>query len=184
MENHDGLEELPVSVVPPHQPPRGEDKINFPAPGGCMSDSGEGGMFVMMVVPEPKGLDLGHACHVDVHILLTQPDVCVSRERNEVWEAYDSDAWRTEMELSQFIQKQGKLEWKRWMFHAHSGDRLSDSVQAAIHLGSTSYSLYDEHQGAYWTATKDDLTLVGKTLYNALEEAYGVTPLILTFLDT
>lgn len=158
--------------------------ITFPSESECLRDSGEGGLFVMMVVPEPK--DRNNACSVDVSIFVTRPNVCVSPERNQFWMSHGDHrrSFRSQMELSAFIQKTGNTEWKRWMFNAHSEDDLSDPVLVAIHLGSTGLSLYDEHEGSYWNATKEDLTPAGKALYEALEAAYGVAPVLLTFLDT
>jgi hypothetical protein len=53
-----------------------------------------------------------------------------------------------------------------------------------VFLGSTSASLWDEQRSRYFEVTKDDLTMDGKEIYNALQRAYGVDPILLTFLDT
>jgi hypothetical protein len=170
----------------PSAEPRQEQSgqmVSFPAETECLRDSGEGGLFVVMVVPEPEE-GVNHNCSVDVQILMTRADVCVSSRERDFWAHNSRESWNSKTELDQHIAKTGNIDWKRWMFHAYSGTDLSFPMQAAVHLGSTGMSLYDEHKGSYWNATKEDLTPAGKALYEALKAAYGVAPVLLTFLDT
>ena len=51
-------------------------------------------------------------------------------------------------------------------------------------MGSTSRSLKDRTNGAFWEAAWGDLTPGGILLMDRLNIAFGITPDLLTFLDT
>lgn len=132
--------------------------MNFPSPlSPHLEDSGEGGVYVIMAVP--KEGDENDACCVDVSIQLTEPDVLLDPGRV-------ADVWGDGLSGA-----------------AHP-DRVSLPLRAAVFLGSTSASPWDERAGNYWCARPDDLTEDGKVLYDALRRANGAEPLLLTFLDT
>jgi hypothetical protein len=63
---------------------------------------------------------------------------------------------------------------------------MDDSVELlmALHLGSTGSSLWSESGGHYFCAEYKDLSKEGRALYDSAKAAYGIEPLILTFLDT
>ena len=61
--------------------------VTFPS-GGVYEDSGEGGLYVMMVVPEPNGFR--HNCHVDGIITVSEVDVEVTN--SGLWRKYWDDA--------------------------------------------------------------------------------------------
>jgi hypothetical protein len=169
-------------------------------------DSGEGGLFAWMIVPEyigdgePYGTaanTYGNNCHVDVtaylsrpRVLLKSPDVCVSPEGRKVFMPWKHrDSW---FDHSQAIDKRlnldpnidGDRRLRMALLQTLGADDISVPMLASVFLGSTGQSLYSNRQGGYFAATKDDLTLNGKTLYNAFQQVYGVDPIILTFLDT
>lgn len=168
-------------------------------------DSTEGGQFVMLAVPKPE--EWPQFCHIDVSILLTSPDVC--QTPNDLWQPYDHQANMAEHELYRYLSirssdTRGVLqdvkelppwakefsqgfryrEWANWAARAWGWDRMSASCLAAVHLGSSSWSMWNESQGRYWTASLDDLTERGKNVYDSLYAAFEIEPLLLTFLDT
>lgn len=127
--------------------------VYFPDIGPSMEDSGEGGMFVILVVPTPE--DWQNHCAVDVNVILTQPDVCLNAEHRNLW-TYD-------------------LAYP---------NNTSLPVLAAVQMGSTHFSLCDRSKGKYWTAEYRHLTPEGASVSQSLARAYGVDPVLLTFLDT
>lgn len=155
--------------------------VNFDVPGDHLEDSGEGGLFAIMVVPEPEGYDT--MCHVDAKTVILRPDVCVSEHRNALWEPWEHGRMTNGKAYQQLTQA-GMEELARWALMTTSDHDLSLPLLASAFLGSTCHSLWNARQSAYWTAGVDDLTEQGKTLYDSLKAAYGVEPLILTFLDT
>jgi hypothetical protein len=160
-----------------------EALINIPS-GGVYEDSGEGGLFVMLVVPQPD--DWGHNCHVDVNITLSSPDVCIG-DQHRLWgegRRDTVDAWRNQLKAQKALDEAGKGDLAIWALQARNPQDDSVPVLAAVHLGSTSESLWDEHKSRYWRAEKDNLTFAGFVLYARLQAAFGVEPLIMTFLDT
>lgn len=132
--------------------------VSFPSPlSPHLEDSGEGGMYAIMVVP--KGGGAPDLCSVGVNIQLTDPDILINLDRmRDVW----GDGGPSSV-------------------HAEPG---SLPLRAAVFLGSTSSSLWDEEAGNYWYARPDDLTEDGRVLHDALRCIHGAEPLLLTFLDT
>jgi hypothetical protein len=166
--------------------------VKFPE-GGDWEDSGEGGLFVMMVVVRPM-TEEGYEdrskwdtfCSVDVPISLPRPDVCVSPERGLLWDPYDYDTsgFKYMSEVRDALTKAGRKDLLRWVYGARSD--MDDSVEllVATHLGSTGQSLHSESRGSYFCAGYEDLAVKGKALYDATKIAFGIEPLLLTFLDT
>jgi hypothetical protein len=72
--------------------------------------------------------------------------------------------------------------------HAGSFSREEDEnsapLAAAVFLGSTRASLWNDEGGTYFIATAGDLTKAGADLHALLYELFGVRPLIATFLVT
>lgn len=179
-----------------------QEMINWPSAFGEYHDSGEGGLFAWMAVPEamtdgdvPGPNVYGNNCHVDVsaylsrpRIMLNTPDVCVSSERRKVFPPYDyRDGWlQQSMRLDRLIKEHlgDDRGLRRGLIQSLGADDISVPMLAAMFLGSTCHSLYSDSQGMHFEVTKDDLTPGGRTLYNAWQAVYGVDPVILTFLDT
>lgn len=182
-----------------------KELVNFPSPTDGWRDSYEGGIFTMLVVPEPEGW--ANNCCVDVNILLTAPDC--PQNPSDLWEPYDHEVKIHAYEVYQYLSgragdtsvefpdarqrpvwargfRQGfrYREWANWAIRARGPESLSAGVLAAMQLGSSQFSLWSDEQGRYWTASKDDLTPAGTVLYDSLASAYGIKPLLLTFLDT
>jgi hypothetical protein len=179
-----------------------ENMVNWN--GDNCTDSGEGGLFAWMIVPE--NLSSGEAygantygfnCHVDVaaylsrpRLMLRSPDVCVSTERSKVYEPYQHrDSWFDhQMTLTKRLNFNLELDEDRKLKRAFMStlghDDISVPMLASVFLGSTSASLWDEQRSRYFEVGVDDLTANGKTVYDAMQRAYGVDPILLTFLDT
>lgn len=155
--------------------------VNFPS-GSPYRDSGEGGLFVMMVVPEPD--NFSHNCHVDGIIVISAVDVEVTRSC--IWESYDyhSSNRQRRRQMEEVMKKNGDDDLRIWSSMLLLPEEFSDSLLFAAHMGSTHHSLWNEKVGAYFAATKDDLTYEGRILYEAVKVAYGTDPLLITCLDT
>lgn len=147
-------------------------------------DSGEGGLFVMMLVIKPD--DWQFNCSVDVDISLPRPDVCVSAVRRDLWEPYDysTSGFKHQMDTVDVLKKAGRTDLQRWVTRARSLEDDSVELLMAMHIGSTPCSLHSEVTGDYFDATYDDLTVAGKGLYDMAKLAYGIEPTLVTFLDT
>lgn len=154
--------------------------INFPGEG-YWEDSGEGGQYVMLVIPMPN--DYTFHCSVDMSILMTRPDVC--HTPNELWEPYHyhTSGYKKSIQAAEVLRDVGESDLAQWACQRYSHDELSTSVLAAVHLGSSCRSLVNGTVG-YWTASYDDLTSAGRILWDTLKNVYGVEPMLLTFLDT
>lgn len=180
-----------------------QEMVHWPAPTGWHSDSGEGGLFAWMVVPETASSGeaveanvFARNCHVDVsaylsrpRVMLTRPDVCVSAEGRKVFEPYDyDDAWLNRaLDLGKLLDEHKGPEdarLRRALIQTMGSDDVSVPMLAAVFLGSTSHSLWDEAAGQYFEVTFAHLTQDGKLLYELWQRVYGVEPVLLTFLDT
>lgn len=177
-----------------------QEMVTWPDPTGSFRDSGEGGLFAWLIVPEALssgeayGANVyGNNCHVDVsaylsrpRVMLTSPNVCVSPERSKIFTPYQHrDSWFDHTrELLERLDKAGDRPLKQALYRSMGADDVSVPMLAAVFLGSTHHSLYDETAGAYFRVRFEHLTQQGKQVYEALRLVYGVDPLILTFLDT
>lgn len=160
--------------------------VNFPGGNDSYEDSGEGGLFVVMVVPQPESWQ--DNCHVDVIAAtrLSRPDVCVSPEGHELWEPWEhrkNDADK-QSQAHQLLTEHGQPVLASWALRARNWDEFSVSMLAVIHVGSTSRSLWHAGRQEYWQAEYRDLNPLGARIHTGLHAAFGVEPLLLTFLDT
>lgn len=157
--------------------------LSFPTSGELWRDTYEGGLFVMLFVPQPEGFE--HECHVDVEITASSPDAMVS-PGNELWpERYN---YRERMEekfsVAAVLRKHGEAGMEVWAWNAACDDDHSVGMLAAVHLGSTHEALYSTCGHGMWSAGYEDLTQAGKALYDTLKAVWGIEPVICTFLDT
>jgi hypothetical protein len=156
--------------------------VNWPgADGLSYMDSGEGGLYAMLVVPSDDREDDPH-CHIDVEVVMTRPDAPQSDVR-DFWEPYNGSDFTKRMDIEKHLREVGRDEWHQWVVRTTSDHDLSVPVRAAIHIGSTSASLYTTWGGAF-TVEYQHLTARGQLLYDTLKAAYQREPKILTFLDT
>lgn len=157
-------------------------------------DTGEGGQYVMLVVPTPE--NHGDNCHVDVatylrlpkpanrvDTVLTYPDVC--HTPNELWEREGYlEGFRESGDAYRHFTEIDNERLARWAISATSDGLYSSPVLAAILLGSDGQSRYSDAHGTYWMAGHADLTFRGRLIYDTLKSLYRTEPLLLTFLDT
>jgi hypothetical protein len=159
------------------------DLIHFPNPVEPYRDTGEGGLYVVLAVPEPRGHR--YNCHVDVLINMGSPDATIS-DTGDLWApgAQRGDGWQNAMDAQDALRKAGRDDLATWATRVIDPEtEQSVDLLAAVHLGSTPHSLWNDQAGRYWEAGVEDLTEHGRALHAALEAAYGA-PRILTFLDT
>lgn len=159
------------------------DLVNFPNDGDW-EDSGEGGLYVLLVVPEPDDWDDG--CHRDVSIVMTSPDVVVTPEARDFWDSVDhrSSGFSKSIEASKIFKEMKRDDLNRWAMFTTSPEDYSRSVVAAMVVGSTPCSLYSDRDGHYFDAAYEDLKPEGKALFDGLRAAYAIEPVLITFLDT
>ena len=148
--------------------------VRFPVDSPEWRNTGEGGMFVRLVVmgDAPLPREQFYCCGGENYIRLDERLI-------------GTDAAQT-----------GKLDyqdnWREWAAarerehnrHFPGDNHVSAPYLAVLTLGSTGWSGYSERKG-YWLCRQDDLTAEGKTLYAALKAAYPQATLVLqTWLDT
>jgi hypothetical protein len=157
--------------------------IKFPEVGDLWEDAGEGGMYVMAVIPRPA--DHPDNCTVENFIVLTSPDAAVS-DLSDLWPdakgRYEEEQARND--AARLMEREGFAAKASQVRSLISQDSLSLPVLLAAELGSTSRYLTARKDGALWEATRDDLTPSGILLMNRLHVAFGAAPILLTFLDT
>lgn len=169
-----------------------DQMVNFPEESGEWRDSGEGGLWVTLIVRKPE--NHSYFAHVDTPIVLSEPDVCVSpRRRNGLWEEFDysrnsprkewDNAQHKLMTADEFKVREFDF-LRRFALQATAPWHHSEEVLAAVQMGSTGLSLWSESVGRYFYATYDDLTPTGKSIYDGLKAAFGAAPELYTFLDT
>lgn len=137
----------------------GNDYVNWPKD---WETTGEGGLAVFLVVPDVVGWD---DCAVPMpHFDLTGTTIVRGQEEAE------RQIWG----FSQYDEGPAAPAQLRY--------RHTDLV-ACICLGTTGGAYRNEETG-YFKAGLDDLTEDGMRLYKLLRSLYGVSPVLLTLLDT
>lgn len=172
-----------------------DQMVVFPTESDEWRDSGEGGLWTMLIVRKPD--EHRFNCSVDTGIFVGEPDVCVSHGRHNrrgknssLWADADNEHrtawWRAQTRVHQDKEfKSDDYLWlRRLVAQARTPWDQSDEVLAAVHMGSTPCSLYSERHGSYFIAGYEHLTQNGKTIFDGLRLAYGAAPELYTFLDT
>lgn len=164
--------------------------IEFPS-DGSFEDSGEGGTFCLLIVPAPRGSDTPDDRTGAGEITVMAPDTYVAAPGlpDEFWTPIGFTSrhkpdWCVLRDAAKELGGNGRADLAGAVTRARSRDDFSLGVQAALRLGSTERSLWNPKEGVYWAAGETDLTPAGRALYDGLRAAYGVTPVILTGLDT
>ncbi len=148
--------------------------VNFPLHDKRYLDTGEGGMFVHLVVLSDDAYPLG--------VGIRYPSGEFSYLYNETLVGSDilGDSVATECIL-----------FPRLLFHRKDDMNsiyeryLSAGVLCVLTLGATNWSGFDEQRGAYFVASYDDLTTEGKALYEAIRALYPNNAIyLITWLDT
>jgi len=155
--------------------------VNWPT---HLINTREGGMFVYVVVPMTKPFQM--CCGVPSAYLLMAESLI--EEDPNAGSFTDSAGWPLQDKWFPALRS------KDGQNNIFSDDDfiisryLSCPLLAAVCLGSSGGSFWDGdkdyHDGQYWYCKMDDLTEKGKEIVRVLEELYGVTPSLLTFLDT
>ena len=161
--------------------------VNFPLPDDQWEDSGEGGLFVIMVVPRPEGWSHDY-CHIDVvaDIRLNRADCNVSAAARDLWEPWEfrkNDCDKQDKAVD-FLKDAGEDELAHWALQARNWDDFSVSMLAALHVGSTCHALLNRRTRRGWEARPEDLTEQGQAIRATMTTAFGIRPTLLTFLDT
>lgn len=129
--------------------------VNFPVNDPQWSNSGEGGMYITLVVEDSR--DWMICCGGNVHIL--RDEILLKEEEHHFC-------------------------YKAMSEYDRTYEQLSIRYLAAIILGSTGWSGWNEGDG-YWRCKKEDLTEEGKQLYNSMGKLYPNCKIhLLTWLDT
>jgi hypothetical protein len=171
--------------------------VRFPN-GIEWKDTAEGGMYVVLAVREPS--DWSDNCMVETYttvqrnlpkdvkrsttVRMSHHDVAISDAAKDLWEPHDYQSIELQENAAKALRGKGMAAEARWVDHANHWDDFSVSMLATAFLGSTSRSLWHKQSGGYFEATYDNLTYQGTVLYEVFKNAYGVEPVILTFLDT
>lgn len=157
--------------------------IKFPEAGKGWGDTGGGGMYVYVVVPRP--VDFKDNCTVENSPALTALDYPVSHIR-DFWggpkTAAEEEAARDN--AARLMDREGFAMKAATMRSLVSLDSLSADMLAAVYMGSTSRSLKSLADGTFRETAWGDLTPSGILLMDRLNIAFGITPTLLTFLDT
>lgn len=158
-----------------------EPLVHFPSPGERWLDSGEGGLFVMLFVPEPENHQ--HNCYVEVSITASQPDAVVDN-RPDLWPDRHGHGERftTKSNAAAVLKEHGDQELHMWAWNTADAADQSVNMLAAVHLGSTHHCL--QGLDGVWCATYADLSQSGKILHDTLKAAWGIDPILKTFIDT
>ena len=164
--------------------------VNFPV--YRHKSTGEGGMFVVLFVPDVSGSDglsgWSQCCGPNAYMILGECFIGSDVMPAEVgWKDYpknhkDLDAWEAKhYKPKRFYFPNADTRNKRMNGYEKY---LSQHALAVVNIGSTGWSGWNEETDSCWRCSFDDLTMLGKELYNNLWRLYGVRPHILTFLDT
>lgn len=159
--------------------------VNFPINDKFWRDTKEGNLYVKLVIIPDRSYTYS--------ITEILKDNLVGDDRRpqpDLDERYAEVSSREEFEALQKAER----EWLEFHFPWINADEqflrfdiyryISREYAATIVLDSIPWTGYHEEKG-YWTCTYEDLTELGKRLYDVLSEIFGRESLhLLTFLDT
>jgi len=160
--------------------------VNFPVDDPRYKNTGEGGMFVRLVVEEKENKGWMVCCgglqHIQYDECLVADDVCPPPQRLP----RNIDSLPPE-EVDRILK-----ETQIYPVEAHHFPLLKDGSWGSvgylsiITLGSTGWSGWDNETDDYWHCTYGDLTEEGRSLYDSLKNLYGEDCQIYlqTWLDT
>jgi hypothetical protein len=150
-----------------------------------LHDTGEGGVFCYLIVKAPGGWQESKTlerCCVETYAHLPRA-LCVGSSGHANGVSAEDDLWGPPPKFFWPIGSETPEDVCGRLHERH--DRMNGPrLYAAIYLGSSSASVYNDLNERYVSYGYDDLTLDGKILYNSLKRMWGIEPIILTFLDT
>jgi hypothetical protein len=161
--------------------------VNFPVDDPSWEYTGEGGMFVRLIVLE--GNDYWRVCPGGLSYIFYDESLIVPKhELQPMHDDATEEDWLRRMASHNAYEKKFFPNLDMDRDNVGSEDTylqyLSEPVLASVLLGSTGWSGFHEEKG-YWTCTYDDLTDEGKALYDSLQTLYKGHELVLhTWLDT
>lgn len=170
--------------------------VNFPVHSKEYKNSGEGGMFVRLLVQDPTSLKFTatyqkdkwmQCCGGNNHFYYDEVLINTDVERHpkdqnfkscEQYHKYYERIHRWEEKFFPRLNEKDKS-------NDYSMDKYrSVAYLAVLTIGSTNWSGYSQRKGS-WYCTYNDLTCDGKRLYNDLKKLYKGCKIILqTWLDT
>lgn len=163
--------------------------VNFPVKAPSWQNSVEGGMVVKLVVADNRDFDeqFGVCCGAQVRDVLTE--ILIGDDKGpppKSPEHFDTPA-------DVIGHEEARIAWEARHFpHLASGEKDMDALRflsrdylAAVVLGVTGWSGWNDAEGEYWTCKFEDLTKEGQALYRQMESLYqGCELHLLTYLDT
>ena len=161
--------------------------VNFPINDERFKNTGEGGMFVRLVVDNINeyGGEFMVCCGGNNHVFYDESFIGT----DYFPEGYDRPNFNSDeisrREFPRLDKEVRVLEyfWKDKLFELEK--YMSVPYLVVMTIGSTGWSGYYEKKEQYWRASYADLTDEGKRLYNSIAEAYDGYPIHLqTWLDT
>lgn len=166
-----------------------EGFVDFPVNSPYLRNTGEGGLFVKLVVVEEGEFEdeLARCCGVAVTDILSESFVADDQRRQPPELDFTKDVTRKQVEEEQ-------KAWDDYVGY-HYPNRHDETIEgharylsrpyrASIVMGSTGWSGIGEN-GRKWFANYHTLTTEGKALYDMVQKLNpGCTLHLLTFLDT
>lgn len=160
-----------------------EGWVRFPVDDPRYKNSGEGGMFVRLVVA-PHRKDTPICCGGYSHVFYDESHIGDD----------DRPDPRGYSAPTMVLVKKEIANRERWdkvnfpgMFDEDAawGKYLSVPYLAVVHMGSTGWSGWDERAGKYWRCRRSDLTREGLRIYDAMRSRWPNSRVTLqTWLDT
>jgi hypothetical protein len=165
-----------------------EGFVDFPVRSPYLENSGQGGLFVKLVVVEPNE-PLGHCVGVAVTDVLNGCFVADDQRALPPELDYSGDTEHTAEEMEN--EARAWDEYVGYHYPLHSDETLEGHVRnlsrpyrAVVVMGSTGWTGTEE-SGRCWYANVHSLTPEGKALYDSVQKLNpGCTLHLLTFLDT
>lgn len=167
--------------------------VNFPIGKGDWQNSGEGGMFVNLVVEQTDGHNNNNCCGMEnIRVVFSECLIVPGEDvlktdafgnDRVVWEEYERTLKKYFPGVWEHDYGDPKMASKRKEHDAYS--YLSTPYVAAITIAHTGWSGYSLTKRQYFHATYDDLTEEGKELWALMEKLYPKGEIsLLTWLDT
>ena len=168
--------------------------VAFPVDNPTWRNSGEGGMFVKLVVVDDRDYDDSDwtiCCGVSVSDLKSEELVGDDQLDPPALRFEEGEAPEEALQALDEHDRAARA-WEERHFPSLNdeaakghGRYLSRNYLAAVTLGNTGWSGFSDALERYWHCTHDDLTSEGKALYASFQKLYpGCTLHLLTFLDT
>lgn len=165
--------------------------VNFPIDNPEYKSSGEGGMFVRLVVVGKEGKEWMQCCggYCDV----TYDESFIRDDKRERPEPPNVENYKIQEKFLATLDKEQKdlQEYDEFHFpdmYKQNNDFLkynSIPYLCAMTIGSTGWSGWNDKKREYWHCTIDDLSEQGKQLYDLVQKLYPNCDLYLqTWLDT